>query len=204
MEIATWSASARLWRLTLSNDAASGGRVSLRIARDFQGHSLPAAHCAEIGLTLQEQGLVVDVDAPYFGDPAPRGPIGPVDGLWEYEVSELFIADAADHYLEIELSPHGHHLVLELKGVRHVVRARLPIEYSVYVEAVEEASEGVKGRYRGLARVPRAYLPARPLRANAYLIHGSGPARAYLAHSPPLGETPDFHRLACFVPLRLA
>jgi hypothetical protein len=148
----------------------------------------------------------VDVDAPFFGDPAPQQPIGPTDRLWEYEVSELFIADDAEHYLEIELSPHGHHLVLELQGARNVVRARLPIAYAVSIASPlpGDAARGVQGRYRGQARVPAKYLPAQPTRANAYLIHGTGAARAYHAHSPPMGETPDFHRLASFVPMHFA
>jgi hypothetical protein len=157
-------------------------------------------------LALAHGQLIVDVDAPFFGDPAPKQPIGPTDRLWEYEVSELFIADDAEHYLEIELSPHGHHLVLELQGTRNIVRARLPIAYAVSIVATAsaDASRGVRGRYRGQARVPAEYLPARATRANAYLIHGTGAARAYHAHSPPMGETPDFHRLASFVPMQFA
>jgi hypothetical protein len=168
--------------------------ISLRIGHDWQGRELAPEQCAELTLQLRAQHLEIELDAPYFADPAPPGPVGATDRLWEYEVCELFIADAGDHYLEVELSPHGHHLVLELRGVRKVVRSGLPLEYRV-------ACSG--GRYQGLARVPQNYLPERAVRANAYLIHGVGSARSYCAHSPPLGEAPDFHRLASFVPLAL-
>lgn len=168
--------------------------ISLRIAHDWAGRALPPEHCAELKLQLRADELEIALDAPYFADPAPPGPVGPTDRLWEFEVCELFIADAGEHYLEVELSPHGHHLVLELRGVRNIVRSGLPITYRV-------ACAG--GRYRGSARVPRSYLPEGAARANAYLIHGAGNERSYCAHSPPLGAAPDFHRLASFVPLVL-
>lgn len=168
--------------------------ASLEIAHDFRGQPVPPAQVASVHLARDGATLCIEVDAPYFADPAPAGPKGPTDRLWEYEVCELFIADAAEHYLEIELSPHGHHLALELAGVRNVVRSRLPIDYSVRIEA--------QGRYRGSARVPWAYLPSSPTRVNAYLIHGLGEARRYHAHAPARTEVADFHRLESFVPVQ--
>jgi hypothetical protein len=176
----------------------------LCIERDFRGKVLPAAHHAQIGVARAAGSLIVELDAPYFGDPAPAGEAGPTDRLWEYEVAELFIADAEDRYLEIELSPHGHHLVLELHGVRRVVRSQLPIAYTVHIdETRQSAHPELQGRYRGRARIPLEYLPAAPTRVNAYLIHGVAANRCYCAHSPPRGEVPDFHRLDSFVSLRL-
>jgi hypothetical protein len=168
--------------------------IRLRIAHTWQGQPLPPEQCAELQLQLHAEQLEIAVDAPYFADPAPPGPVGPTDRLWEYEVCELFIADMGEHYLEVELSPHGHHLVLELRGVRKVVRSSLPIAYQVTCSA---------GRYQGVARVPRSYLPEGAARANAYLIHGVSAERSYCAHAPPLGDVPDFHRLERFVPLAL-
>jgi hypothetical protein len=176
----------------------------LRIERDFRGLPLPAAHHAEFVLRRAPDALIVSVDAPYFGDPAPACAVGATAQLWEYEVAELFIADAGTHYLEIELSPHGHHLVLELDGVRRVVRSQLPIEYTVRIERAQSSADPhVLGRYRGQARVPLSYLPRAALRGNAYLIHGVAANRCYHAHNPPLGEIPDFHRLESFVGMRL-
>ena len=181
----------------------------MSIAHDFRGWPLPAHECATLRFGLVRQELVVEVDAPYFADVAPATPVGATDRLWEYEVCELFIADAGERYLEVELSPHGHHLVLQLDGVRNVIQSGLPIAYSATIMATADAHSAVadaahQPRYRGRARMPAAYLPARPSRVNAYLIHGAGAGRAYHAHSPPLGETPDFHRLGCFVPVRWA
>jgi hypothetical protein len=177
--------------------------MRLGIERDFRGLPLPAAQHASLRLRREGAALCVEVDAPYFGDPPPAAPVGSTDRLWEYEVCELFIADASEHYLEIELSPHGHHLVLELQGVRRAVRAGLPIDYAVSVERAAAPDAGVLGRYRGIARVPWEYLPARASRLNAYAIHGTGRARCYHAHAPVPAAQPDFHRLECFVAFAL-
>jgi hypothetical protein len=171
--------------------------VQLTIAHDYRGDALAPEHVAHFQLSRDAEALCIEVDAPYFGDPLPTAPPGPTERLWEYEVSELFIADEAEHYLEVELAPHGHHLVLELAGVRNVVRSRLPIDYSVRIERVSGAL-----RYYGSARMPWHYVPGSAARANAYLIHGQGTARRYHAHAKTAataGEAPDFHRLERFV-----
>lgn len=147
-----------------------------------------------IVLTLDRDALVIDVDAPYHGDPAPCGEPGPTDALWEHEVVELFVsglapAGAPVPYLEVELSPHGHHLVLDLVGVRNAVRSGLEIEYTARIDG---------SRWFGVARVPRRLLPGRPARFNAYAIHGLGADRRYLAMAPVPGRQPDFHRLDRF------
>jgi hypothetical protein len=99
-----------------------------------------------------------------------------------------------DRYLEVELGPHGHHLVLQLRGVRRPVADRLPIRF----EATRSGS-----RWTGRAQVPASLLPPRPWRTNAYRIHGQGEGRRYLVHQPLGGDAPDFHRLDGFVPLPL-
>ena len=177
--------------------------MTLAIAHDFRGMPLPAADCARVVLVREPAHLRIQVDSPYFADPGPTGPVGPTDRLWEHEVVEVFIADAAEHYLEVELSPHGHHLVLELSGVRHIVRGRLPIDYQANI--TPRSAESV-GRFHGVARVPWDYLPRAATRVNAYAIHGQGAQRRYHAHSAAGGlggEVADFHRLGSFVPLTL-
>ena len=164
----------------------------LPIERDWQGVLLPAAEHAWIAFERAGEWLDVAFDAPYFGDPPPPMAAGPAPGLWEYEVIELFIAGPADEYLEVELGPHGHYLVLSLRGVRKAWRSALPLTYAAQI---------AEGRYRGRAQVPMSYLPPGPVRANAYTIHGQGGARRYAAHAPVAGAQPDFHRLECFVPL---
>jgi hypothetical protein len=170
--------------------------LRLSIAHDWRGRELPSAEHAELLLARAGEVLRIEVDAPFFGDPPPTAAVGPTDRLWEHEVVELFIADDGAHYLEVELSPHGHHLVLELSGVRRVVRSLLAIEYRAVIDHAAR-------RFRGVAGVPASYLPDRAVRVNAFAIHGQGGARTYCAHSPPGGQVPDFHRLESFVPLQL-
>lgn len=173
------------------------------IERDFRGEPLPASHHVLVVARVVGEELLVDVDAPYFGDPAPAVPAGVCDRLWEHEVVELYLADARDHYLEIELGPHGHHLVIELRGVRKKHRVGLPITYEPTLQITpgdhEHAPGAPRGRFTGTARVPMAYLTMPVVRANAYAIRGLGTSRVYSAHAPMGGTAPDFHALGSFV-----
>ncbi len=167
--------------------------LRLHIQREWSGASVGPEEA--VLLTLEDDGeLVLTVEAPFHGDPPPPGAPGPTWGLWEHEVVELFVLGPGERYTEIELGPHGHHLVLQLEGVRRPVPRELALEYEAEIEG---------DRWRGLARVPRALLPEGPHRVNAYAIHGQGEARRYLAFEPVPGDRPDFHRLERFVALPL-
>lgn len=168
-------------------------RIAWSIDRTYDGQPAHRSDRVEISFELRDRTLVIDVDGPWHRSPLPPGPPGPTDGLWDYDVVELFLLGAEERYLEIELGPAGHHLLLELHGRRHPVRTKLPIDYRALREG---------GRWRGAARIPGAYLPPRLERGNAYAIFGRPPSRRYLAHYPVLGTEPDFHRLEHFGPLR--
>jgi len=131
------------------------------------------------------------IDAPFYDDPPPKAPPGQLWGLWDFEVVELFLLGDEDHYLEIEIGPHGHHLVLSLHGARNVTGRHLPTRVEV---------ERGGGRWRAQLELRRDLLPAGLRAFNAYAIHGSGPTRRHLAAHPVPGEAPDFHRLAHFAP----
>jgi hypothetical protein len=150
---------------------------------------LPLEEVAEISCFLENDELTVLVEAPCFRDPLPAGKPGSTDKLWEHEVVELFLVGSQERYLEIELGPHGHYLVLELKGRRNIVRKGMPIRYE---------TERLGERWRGAAVIPLSYLPTHISQANAYAIHGTGETRRYSAASPVPGESPDFHRLQLF------
>lgn len=150
-------------------------------------------------LTRQGEVLEIVVEAPFHADPAPTAPPGPTPALWEHEVVEIFLSGLAPAghpvpYLEIELSPHGNHLVLDLHGVRNPLRSELEIGYE---------AQRLGEHWRGVAKVPWRYLPARVNRFNCYAIHGQGDARRYLAMSPVPGPQPDFHRLQHFARIDL-
>jgi hypothetical protein len=170
---------------------------NLIIDKTWDGCGLDPHETTHLYLECQSEHWIVRVDAPWNGDPPPPGLPGHTAGLWQYEVVEFFVAGTADAngdipYLEVELSPHGHYLVLRLCGVRQIVGEEHLLDYS----AKQEGS-----RWQGRAILPQTWLPPPPWRCNAYAIRGIGEERRYLAHAPTLGRYPDFHTLSAFVPL---
>jgi hypothetical protein len=168
--------------------------VRLFIDGTWDGETILPDECSMVALDACEGDLGIEVDAPFHRDPAPEAPPGELDGLWNYEVVELFLVGRNDDYLEIEMGPHGHHLALRLHGRRKVVE-RVPIVYHAHI--------GGGPRWRGRGRVPARLLPQGIHSANAFAIHGVGSERRYLAHQPVPGPQPDFHRLEHFAPFTL-
>ena len=161
----------------------------LKIVQNWEGQALSEADEVRVSLVPQDEALVIEVDAPFYADPAPKGPPGSTWALWEHEVVEVFLMGQGESYTVVELGPHGHHLVLRLLGRRNIVERELPIEFEAHVEG---------DRWKGRARVPNSCLPDPILRLNAYAIHGTGAGRVYAAWAPVPGPVPDFHRLECF------
>lgn len=172
--------------------------VTLRVASTWDGGPARPDEIVEVALARRRDGLALEVDAPWFGDPPPSAPPGSTDRLWELEVVELFLAGPGEPdevpYLEVELAPHGHFLVLRFRGVRRLVGSEPDLDLEV-----RRAGE----RWTGRAFLPEAWLPPRPWRANAFAMHGVGAARRHLAASPLTGRAPDFHQPASFPPLAL-
>ncbi|MEW6219924.1 MAG: hypothetical protein AB1634_10370 [Thermodesulfobacteriota bacterium] len=160
----------------------------LRIAALWNGQ--PAGAAGEATVRFQADGhfLQVEIQASFHGDPAPCGPPGPRDRLWEHEVVELFLVGAAERYLELEMGPHGHYLVLSLAGIRQVVASH-PADFCASING---------SRWQGRLRLPAVLLPSGLAWANAFAIHGQGAGRQYLAAFPVPGPAPDFHRLHDF------
>ena len=163
--------------------------MELKIAQTWDGEALSPEETARLILGWEDEDLVVRVEAPFSDDPAPDHPPGPVWQLWEHEVVELFLVGEGERYTEIELGPHGHHLVLRLEGVRTIVQQELPIHF----EAMRHEAS-----WSGVARIPRGLLPNPIERLNAFAIRGTGAQRRYMAWSPVPGEAPDFHRIGLF------
>ncbi len=161
----------------------------LPIAQTWDGAPVPSEEQARLRVGFEGPALVIEVDAPYVGDPPPPGPPGPTDGLWSYEVVELMVLAPGERYLEVELSPHGHHWVLRLEGIRQAVEKGIAIDYMAQIEG---------DRWHGRALVDRRHLPEGAQRCNAYRIAGVGEQRRFFAWAPVPGERPDFHRLQHF------
>jgi hypothetical protein len=171
--------------------------AELTIRETWDGQSARPDEVVRLRLRRRGRGIEVDVEAPFHGDTPPPALPGPTDRLWEFEVVELFVAGGdgePPRYLEVELSPHGHHLVLRFLGVRNAVDRALQLAFT---------AERKDGRWTGRAVVPAHYLPPEPWRANAFAIHGTGSGRRFLAAHPLPGAGPDFHQPGRFPPLDL-
>lgn len=177
--------------------------TELQIRTRWDGTRLPEREHARVTFALCAAELCVEIDAPFYADASPAADAGSTERLWEHEVVELFLADAGERYLEIELGPYGHYLVLELDGVRTPIRMGMAIDFASEIVEPPSVANGLVGRWQGRARMPASYLPQQVCRANAYAIHGSAHARCHHAHAPLPTIAPDFHRLETFVPCAL-
>ncbi|MEO0601687.1 MAG: hypothetical protein AAF211_09630 [Myxococcota bacterium] len=165
--------------------------IELAIDRTWDGTPVPAAERAVLRLAIEGDELVIDVDAPFHGDPEPDAPVGATDRLWEHEVVELFVVGDGETYTEIELSPHGHHWVLRLEGIRRAVEKGVDIAFTSTI---------VGDRWTGRARIALDHLPPVRRTANAFRIAGVGSERRFFAWRAVPGDGPNFHRLEHFGP----
>ncbi|VDP02273.1 unnamed protein product [Soboliphyme baturini] len=141
------------------------------------------------------------VEGPLFDDPAEPDDLGGVcHNLYDYECVELFFANGKNQYLEIEIGPHGHWLVLLFK------ERRVPLHLNDDLELeVQNVFEG--NTWRSVFEIPLAYFPPKVSRFNGYALHGSGKNRHYEAVHPIFdgrpNDAPDFHRLEFFRPIKI-
>ncbi|XP_038056739.1 UPF0462 protein C4orf33-like isoform X2 [Patiria miniata] len=171
---------------------------SFSITHQWDGSSIDHAPI-KVSLLRDPQDtscLLLETEAPFFNNPGrPQGEPGlPYDGLWEYEVVEAFFLGDGEKYLEVELCPHGQHLVLLLNGVRKFYKTKLALDFQATINTDE-------GTWKGRAKIPLEYLPPGVKKFNAYAIHGSEDDRTYEAlYHVPKGQyaNPDFHRLEYF------
>ncbi len=170
----------------------------LVIGTTWAGAPLAAAATTRLAIDVAPEGLRLTLDAPFHGDPPPPEdgqPRGARDGLWEFEVVELFLAGPEGAYLELEFGPHGHALALQFSSYRQRLACfELPSR-----ARIEDH------RWTAEATVPSERLPRGPWRGNAFAMHGLPPGpssgsapgssgRVHLAAFPAgPGRAPDFH-----------
>ncbi len=174
-------------------------KTVLHVSSTWNGSLLCEGAQTRLELKPLESEIALRVSAPFHNDPPPEGPPGSTDGLWDYEVVELFISGTANEeglvpYIEIEMSPHGHYLVLEFLGERQRVKTYTDVDYQAIIDGE---------RWFGDMKLPRSWLPEGKLRCNSYAIRGQGRNRGYFAMRPMGGKKPDFHRLEFFKTLSL-
>ena len=109
------------------------GCLRLSIASTWDGVDIGPSERVTMQLELLADELVLRIDAPFHHDPAPGSSAGSTDALWRHEVVELMLLGSDERYLEVELSPHGHYLVLMLQGRRNVVRQGLQLDHQTRI-----------------------------------------------------------------------
>jgi hypothetical protein len=162
--------------------------LALVVAHRWDGAPLPDV-CAWVWLSAARDALEVEAGMPHSGAPripdAPRG--ARVDGLWEYDVVECFVAGVDGRYFELELGAGGHYLALAFDAPR-----RRSSDFAHESLAVDWES-GPEG-WRARCRIPRAWLPEPIAGINAFAIAGG----EFAVHAPVGGDQPDFHRPHAF------
>jgi hypothetical protein len=169
----------------------------LNITRMWNGDPCDDASLhAEAWVMGKQNGLEVRVHAPLRDGrsipPAPRDTR--VDGLWEYDVVELFFAGADGTYTEVELGPGGHYLVLSFDDVRHRSNAYEGREFD------HRNASTTPGTWQSVIQLPWDVLPKHIAGMNGFVSAGGH----HLAWSPVPGATPDFHQPSAYPAVTLA
>lgn len=171
-------------------------RLRLPIERLWNGAPCDLPIRADVALSLA--GDALELRASLRRPGAPRLPDAPpgtrVEGLWEYDVVECFLAGEDGRYLEIELGAGGHFLVLSFRGPRELADAHEALRPAL------EHGRGGQGESRVSVRLPASLLPEGLCAGNAFAIA----AGRFLAFQPVPGAQPDFHQPAHWPRLGLA
>ena len=181
--------------------------MTLRTRLTWDGERADDREIATVDLHMQDAELRISVRAAYHADPEPESAPGPTWELWQHEVVEVFIASAAEispvQYTELELGPHGHHLLLRLSGLRNPVERELPVRFLREITVDPASGMAV---WTGSARIGEHLLPPGPpssWRINVTACHGPANARRYLTAARLSAPQPDFHRPDEWLPSRL-
>lgn len=170
------------------------------ITHHWDGTLLPVAEQPVFSIAVQDEHVVVRVQAVLpWGVHAPEVPAGFTDGLWEYDVVELFAVAPDGTYLEIELGPKGHWLAYWFSGYRN--RMDRSIDHAALAYTAQLTDEG----WTGTCTFPVSWLPASwsDCRWNMYQIRRRGDAGEYdyLAWKGDATIEPDFHQTTLFASL---
>ena len=161
--------------------------LHLHIDRLWDGSPCPDDRLfAEVFLSQTKAGIHVRVEAPMLHDQkVPDVPMGSrVEGLWEFDVVELFLVGPGHQYLEIELGAGGHFLALGFDSIRHRSDA-----YESFAPVLRFEKTGEK-LWRSSLTIPWKMIPENLRALNAFAIM----AGQFLAYSPVPGEQPDYHQ----------
>ena len=166
----------------------------LGIARDWYGDPVQPPAGYALALDARRLWFIAHHRAPACLHPQAR-PGGFQDGLWRYDVAELFIADPrSGRYFEFNLAPNGAWWSCEMTAPR--VRAE---EHDIAMpEVATFADMAADGAWLAAMAIPRDLLEARldfgpDSHANVTFILGTPDQKFLTAADLGPGE-PDFHR----------
>ena len=163
------------------------------IGHNWNGVALAEQDKARVEVHWLKNGdLSIALDAPFANDPKPNCAKTVCWELWDFEVVELFLVGAQEPvpYTEIEISPWGNHLVLQLLGSRNVIAKELPLQII--------SLERNEARWTANVVISKALLPKGELKVNAYRLSGVEPNRHYHVMTPMVSLVPDFHHIEQF------
>lgn len=141
---------------------------------------------ADVELSQNKEGIIVRVHAPMLLEQTiPDAPIGSrVEGLWNFDVVELFLVGAGHQYLELELGAGGHFLILGFDSVRRRSNSYESLHPVVRFEKTAEK------HWVSEVTLPWKIIPENLRALNAFAIMTG----QFLAYEALPGTEPDFHQ----------
>lgn len=160
-----------------------------KIERDWFGNTCPDNHFT---LSASRSHLFFDTQvelAPPSAFPAQTGDY--YEGLWEYDVAELFIAaDKKDRYLEINLAPNGAWWLMTFSAPRQRIENR-----SIDYQQIKTQGTLNKASWAATLSIPHGLLQnilqTDTMHFNVTYILGN--PKQYLSYSNLHSMQPDFH-----------
>lgn len=165
--------------------------LNLEVERRWNGDDCPDKTIrGEFQVERIDQGLLITAKAPKFSvEHQPNVPTGTrFDGLWEFDVLEIFFVGEGEKYLEIELGTAGHYLVLSFDGIRRRVNDFYDKSFDHNFVRNDDGSTV------STILIPNDILPPVITRANAFVIGG----QEFLAYAQLPGEKENFHQPQAF------
>lgn len=164
----------------------------------WNGKPAPEERRAEVRVLWSDSGLYVRFDGeqaePFVLNENPQTSTKTME-LWEHDVCELFLAaDTRNRrrYFEFEIAPTGEWLDLIVDWTKDE-----PRDWE-YMSGMETAARMEPDRVTMAMKIPWSAFGRKPEAGDVWLGNlfrqvGSGETRGYLAWSPTMTKTPQFH-----------
>jgi len=163
-------------------------KLSIRVDRLWNGDKCPdeRVNCV-FELSTVSDGLRIKVESPILHEqhiPIEAAIGTRVEGLWNFDVVELFLVGPGHQYLEIELGAGGHFLVLGFDRIRHRSKDHANFQPVLQFHKTQQKT------WVSELTIPWKIIPENLRAVNAFMI-ASG---QFLAYSQLPGDKPDFHQ----------